>query len=102
MHENQIPHLPNFAREHITPAIPEETYPITEYYPAQPHHQPQGWGLSFMLTLEPTPQGRGPFTACWSGMANLYWWADRHKGVGGFIGTQIVPFAGVFAAYADS
>ncbi|KIW87187.1 uncharacterized protein Z519_12298 [Cladophialophora bantiana CBS 173.52] len=90
---NQIPQFPDFARKGIPSALPEDTNPIPELYPSQPHHQPQGWGLSFMLTLEPTPQGRGPFSASWAGMANCYWWADRHKGVGGFVGTQIVPFA---------
>ncbi|EXJ66151.1 uncharacterized protein A1O5_10767 [Cladophialophora psammophila CBS 110553] len=91
---NQIPQFPDFARKGIPSALREDTNPIPELYPSQPHHQPQGWGLSFMLTLEPTPQGRGPFSASWAGMANCYWWADRHKGVGGFVGTQIVPFAG--------
>jgi hypothetical protein len=94
MFENQIPQFPNFARKGIPAAIPQETWPIPELYPAQPHHQPQGWGLTFMLTIEPTPQGRGSLSASWAGMANCYWWADRQKGVGGFIATQILPFAG--------
>ncbi|OAP57940.1 hypothetical protein AYL99_08678 [Fonsecaea erecta] len=94
MFENQIPEFPNFARQGIPAAVPDETYPIAELYPAQPHHLPQGWGLSFMLTLQPTVEGRGPGTGSWAGMANCYWWADRIKGVGGFIGTQILPFAG--------
>lgn len=92
--ENQIPQFPNFARKGMPAALPHDTCPISELFPAQPHSKPQGWGLTFMLTLEPTLQGRGPSTACWSGMANCYWWADRHNGVGGFIATQIVPFAG--------
>ncbi|KAL4863691.1 hypothetical protein BDV12DRAFT_189479 [Aspergillus spectabilis] len=92
MFQNQIPQFPNFARKGIPAAEPEDTFPIPEIYPAQPHDQPQGWGLSFMLTLHPTAQGRGSDTANWASMANCYWWADRYHGVGGFIGTQIVPF----------
>lgn len=95
MFENQIPEFPNFGRQGIPAAIPEEIYAIQELYPNQPHHHPQGWGLSFMLTLEPTIQGRGPNTASWSGLPNCYWWVDRSKGVGGFIATQIFPFAGL-------
>jgi len=94
MFSNQIPQFPDFARNKMQAAIPSATYPIPEIYPAQPHDKPQGWGLSFMLTLEPTAQGRGPNTANWAGMANCYWWADRHHGVGGFIGTQSLPFSG--------
>ncbi|KAL2853466.1 beta-lactamase family protein [Aspergillus pseudoustus] len=92
MFENHIPSFPNFARKGIPAAQPQHTFPIPELYPSQPHDKPQGWGLSFMLTLHPTSQGRGPFTGSWAGMCNSYWWADRSHGVGGFIGTQIVPF----------
>lgn len=27
-------------------------------------------------------------------LPNLYWWADREKGVGGIVASQILPFAG--------
>ena len=39
------------------------------------------------------PSGRSPTTGHWTGLANLWWWCDREKGVGGIIGTQILPFA---------
>lgn len=53
---------------------------------------PQGWGISFMLTIEPGPTGRGANTAWWAGIANLFWWADREKGVAGMIASQVMPF----------
>jgi hypothetical protein len=31
-------------------------------------------------------------TGWWAGLANLFWWADRQKGVGGMIASQILPF----------
>ena len=37
--------------------------------------------------------GRSNSTAHWAGLANLWWWADREKGVAGLVCTQILPFA---------
>jgi hypothetical protein len=31
-------------------------------------------------------------TGWWAGLANLFWWCDRSRGVGGIIASQIVPF----------
>ncbi|KAH8647089.1 beta-lactamase/transpeptidase-like protein [Tricladium varicosporioides] len=92
MFSNQIPDMPNFGREPIQSAISELTNPIPELYP-QPHDQPQGWGLSFMLTIHEGATGRGKNTGWWAGLPNLFWWCDREKGVGGMIASQIVPFA---------
>ena len=36
--------------------------------------------------------GRGRNTGHWGGLPNLFWWADREKGVGGMIASQILPF----------
>jgi CubicO group peptidase (beta-lactamase class C family) len=93
MFENQIPHMPNFGREKIQAAIPELTNEIGELYP-QPHDQPQGWGLTFMLTISEGATGRGRSTGWWAGLPNLFWWADRERGVGGMVASQILPFAG--------
>ena len=46
-----------------------------------------------MLTIDPGPTGRGANTAWWAGIANLFWWADREKGVAGMIASQVMPFA---------
>lgn len=95
MFENQIPEMPNFGREKIQAAMPELTNEISELYP-QPHDQPQGWGLTFMLTISEGATGRGRNTGWWAGLPNLFWWADRERGVGGMVASQILPFAGKF------
>jgi len=92
MFSNQIPEFPNFGRQPIADAMPDLTNPIGELYP-QPHDQPQGWGLTFMLTISEGATGRGRNTGWWAGLANLFWWADREKGVGGMVASQILPFA---------
>jgi hypothetical protein len=95
MFSNQIPSMPDFGREPIQAATPELTNEIPQLYP-QPPEQPQGWGLTFMLTIHEGATGRGRNTGWWAGLPNLFWWADREKGVGGMIASQIVPFAGKF------
>ncbi len=63
--------------------------------------QRQGWGLSFLINLEPSVQGRSPGSLSWAGLANTYFWIDPTERVGGLIMTQILPFAdpAVLAAY---
>lgn len=90
MFENQIPNFPNFGRNPISPPKPQYSNALPELYP-EPHEIPQGWGLTFFLHLKPSAihsQGTG----WWAGLANLFWWADREKGVGGMIASQIIPF----------
>jgi CubicO group peptidase (beta-lactamase class C family) len=89
MFTNQIPQFPQFGRQGIAAAKPLITNPITDMYP-MPGNPPQGWGLSFMLNGGQT--GRSDSTAWWAGVANLFWWADREKGVGGMVCSQILPF----------
>lgn len=91
MFTNQIPKHPDFARQGIPAAKAEQTNPAPELYP-QEGNPPQGWGLSFMMTVAPGPTGRGANTAWWAGIANLFWWADREKGVAGMIASQVMPF----------
>lgn len=45
-----------------------------------------------MLTLEEGATGRSKNTGHWAGIVNLFWWADREKGVGGMIAGQVLPF----------
>jgi len=92
MFANQIPEMPDFARQGIKAAIPELTNPIGELYPQG--NEPQGWGLTFMLTIAEGATGRGRNTGWWAGLPNLFWWADREKGVGGIVASQIIPFGG--------
>ncbi|KAK5076555.1 hypothetical protein LTR64_005965 [Lithohypha guttulata] len=90
MFTNQIPDMPNFGRQAINPPKPEYSNALPELYP-EPHEIPQGWGLTFFLHLKDSAvhsQGTG----WWAGLSNLFWWADRQRGVGGMIATQILPF----------
>lgn len=90
MFTNQIPEFPNFGRQAISPPKPEYSNALPELYP-EPHDIPQGWGLTFFLHLKPSAiHSEG--TGWWAGLSNLFWWADRSKGVGGMIATQILPF----------
>ncbi|KAK4552223.1 hypothetical protein LTR86_010577 [Recurvomyces mirabilis] len=91
MFENQVTQFPDFARQGIPAAKPEQTNPAPELYP-QEGNPAQGWGLTFMLTQEAGATGRGRNTAWWAGIANLFWWCDREKGVAGMICSQIFPF----------
>jgi hypothetical protein len=62
---------------------------LTKILPGNP---PQGWGLSMFITHEAGVTGRGRNTGWWAGIANLFWWCDREKGVAGMIASQIMPF----------
>jgi CubicO group peptidase (beta-lactamase class C family) len=87
MYTNQIPQFPDFGRQFVPAAKPHLTNPCGDIYPND--NKPQGYGLSFMITGGLT--GRSEGTAYWAGLANLFWWADREKGIGGMIATQILP-----------
>jgi hypothetical protein len=95
MFTNQIPDFPQFARQYNPSANKGIVNPtsISNMYP-EPNDPPQGWGLTFMLTSleQSNPMGRGRNTGHWAGLANLFWWADREKGVGGMIASQVLPF----------
>ena len=73
MFTNQIPQFPNFGRQSIPAANPLYTNPIPELYPQPPENPPQGWGLSFMVTIHPGATGRGANTGWWAGLPNLFW-----------------------------
>lgn len=89
MFTNQIPQFPNFGRQPMDGAKPLLTKGGSDLYPN--NNKPQGHGLSFMISGGLT--GRSEGTAWWAGLANLFWWADREKGVGGIMATQILPLA---------
>ncbi|KAJ5298266.1 uncharacterized protein N7443_006386 [Penicillium atrosanguineum] len=93
MFENQIPQFPHFGRQGIPASKPDLTNPIPDIHPI-PEGAPQGWGLSFMLSNSQVT-GRSTKTAHWAGLANLFWWCDREKGVAGIVCTQILPFADI-------
>ncbi|KAG5355185.1 Acyltransferase LovD [Yarrowia sp. C11] len=90
MFTNQIPQWPNYGRRGIPAAKPEFTNPLPELFPQG--ESPQGWGISFMQTIEPTQTGRGANVGWWAGIMNSFWWVDREKGVAGLCQAQILPF----------
>jgi hypothetical protein len=111
MFQNQLPHMPNFARVGMNTAIPELSNSAPELYPI-PDGGPQGWGLSFLMTYSVT--GRSADSGQWGGLPNLFWWCDREKEIAGVIATQVLPFgdpkllplwftveAGVYAALQE-
>jgi methyl acetate hydrolase len=66
--------------------------------------QRQGWGLSFLINLERSAEGRSPGSLSWGGLANTYFWIDPTLKIGGLIMTQVIPFAdpanlGAFRAF---
>ncbi|KAM3551405.1 hypothetical protein ARSEF4850_007884 [Beauveria asiatica] len=91
MFTNQIPQFPKFGQQGIAAAKPELTNSMPFLYPtAADDDAPQGWGLSLMLNGGVT--GRSPATGWWAGIANVFWWVDRERGVGGIVCAQVLPF----------
>ena len=52
----------------------------------------KSWGYTFQVNDDPTPSGRPAGSLMWAGLANLFYWIDRKNGIGGFWGSQILPF----------
>lgn len=52
----------------------------------------KGWAYTFMTNREDTSSGRPAGSLMWAGLGNLYFWIDRKHGIGGFWGSQILPF----------
>lgn len=96
MFRNQIPQFPNYARQSIRTAKPDLTNNVDEFYAVR-GNPPQGWGLSFMQA-NGTGTGRSKETVHWAGIANLWWWCDREKGVAGMVCSQILPFGDIKVA----
>jgi methyl acetate hydrolase len=63
----------------------------------------KSWSYTFMVNDEEAPTGRPAGAIGWAGLANLFYWIDRHNGIGGFWATQILPFgdAPSFIGYLD-
>lgn len=53
---------------------------------------PQGWGLSFLINEQPTPEGRAAESLSWAGIANSYYWIDPVSQTTGVFATQVLPF----------
>jgi methyl acetate hydrolase len=85
MAENQIGNLPAGVLKTANPPLTNDV----DFFPGQRVR----WGLSYMLTLDPGPNGRSPDSLTWAGIYNTYYWLDPVKRVAGVIMTQILPFA---------
>jgi CubicO group peptidase (beta-lactamase class C family) len=51
------------------------------------------WGLSFLINMAKTPEGRSAGSLAWAGLANTYFWIDPARDVTGVILMQLLPFA---------
>jgi methyl acetate hydrolase len=53
---------------------------------------PKSWAYTFQVNEQITPSGRPAGSLMWAGLANLFYWIDRKNGIGGYWGSQILPF----------
>ena len=74
----------------MPPAKPLQTNPIPEFYPRK-GNPPQGWGLTFIMTIEPIATGRGGIARSGRGW-RIYFGGAREKGFACMIASQALPF----------
>lgn len=84
MARDQIAPLSAGPLHSVAPAASNDA----EFFPGQPC----GWGLSFLVNRQPSPQGRSAGGLAWAGLANTYYWIDHGRGTAGVFLTQILPF----------
>ena len=70
------------------PAVNPRVTNEVEFFPGMA----KTWALTFMVNETEAPTGRSAGSLSWAGLPNLYYWIDRHRGLGGFWATQIFPF----------
>jgi CubicO group peptidase (beta-lactamase class C family) len=65
--------------------------------------QAKKWGLSFLINIAKTAEGRSAGSLAWAGLANTYFWIDPERDVSGVILMQVLPFADAkcLEAFAD-
>ena len=68
--------------------VPERAHDF-ELFPGMPVR----WGLAYMLSLRPGPDGRSVNSGSWAGIFNSYFWLDPARRVAGVILAQFLPFA---------
>jgi CubicO group peptidase (beta-lactamase class C family) len=54
--------------------------------------QDKKWGLSFLINTKETAEGRSAGSLGWGGLANMYFWLDPTRKVGGVMLMQFLPF----------
>lgn len=82
-------HLPGDLQVTALPGVIPTLSNDAEFFPGQR----KTWGYTFMINEEEAFTGRPAGSLAWAGLANLFYWIDRQNGIGGFWGTQILPFA---------
>lgn len=55
------------------------------------------WGLGWMISPQPGPNGRAAGSLTWGGIFNSYYWIDPQRRVAAVIMTQFLPFADPYA-----
>ena len=80
-------HIGDIEAGVLKPVLTDMAHP-TDFFPGTS----QKWGLSFLINMQDSPNGRAAGSMSWAGLANSYFWIDRKKQVGGVIITQILPF----------
>jgi methyl acetate hydrolase len=66
----------------------EVTHDLT-FFPQMRCH----WGLAWMISPQPSPNGRNAGSLSWGGAFNSYYWIDPRQRVTAVIMTQFLPFA---------
>lgn len=84
--------LKSHQQVHMLPGVVPSLSNDAEFFPGLK----KSWSYSFMVNDEPAPTGRPAGAVSWAGLANLFYWIDVRNGIGGFWGTQILPFADPF------
>ena len=85
IHQNQVGAL---QAGRLQSQVPERAHDF-ELFPGMPVR----WGLAYMLSLRPGPDGRSVNSGSWAGIFNSYFWLDPARRVAGVILAQFLPFA---------
>jgi methyl acetate hydrolase len=73
----------------VIPTAAKERAPAFALFPEMRCH----WGLGWMISPQPGPNGRAGGSLGWGGIFNSYYWVDRERRVAAAIMMQVLPFA---------
>ena len=80
-------HIGQLSMTRMTSAVAFATNDVNLYPDME-----KKWGLSFLINIARTPEGRSPGSLAWAGLANTYFWIDPSRDVAGVILMQVLPF----------
>lgn len=81
-------HIGDIEAGVLKTAMPQRSSDV-DFFPGNPCR----WGLGYMISTKPGPNGRSAGSLTWAGIFNTYYWLDPQKRVAGVFLTQILPFA---------